>query len=232
VRPAATPAELAVRASSPSDRWFYTSMAALLAAIIVVGFWPTFFGRDPDLAGALPRLLLAHGLFASAWLVLFNVQAWLIGARAPGAHRRVGVAGMALVVGMLAIGALVIAHLELSHGRESFEVLSAHVFANAAPLSAFGLLALAGVWQRKTAARHKRLMLLATVVLTPAALGRWLAGLGLETLNLPVYAALAFANAVYDRWTYGRAHAIALWGALALVTLDLTTSVWLEAVGG
>jgi len=229
---AATPAELAARSSSPSDRWFYSSMAALLAAIIVVGFWPTFFGRDMDLVGALPRLLVAHGVMASAWLVLFNMQTWLIGARARRAHRRLGVAGVVLVALMLTIGALVVANLERSHGRETLQVLSAHVFANAAPLSAFGLLALAGVWQRERAARHKRLMLLATVVLAPAALGRWFAGLGLETLNLPVYAALAFANAVYDRWIYGRAHPIALGGALALVTLDITTSVWLEAVGG
>jgi hypothetical protein len=94
----------------------------------------------------------------------------------------------------------------------------------------FALLVAAGSWQRSRAARHKRLMLLAAVVLSPPAIGRLFGRLGLLELNLVAYAALAFANAVYDWVAYGRPHAVSLLGAATLVAVDAATIAWLAAV--
>jgi hypothetical protein len=137
-----------------------------------------------------------------------------------------------VAIAMVAVGSVVIADLERAHGAEPAAVLAAHVFANAAPLTAFGALALTGVWQRRVPARHKRLLLLATVVLAPAALGRLFARFDVPDLALPVYAALAFANAAYDAVVLRRVHAVALGGAVALIALDVATTWWLSAVGG
>jgi len=93
------------------------------------------------------------------------------------------------------------------------------------------LLVAAGIWQRATAARHKRLMLLAAVVLAPPAIGRLFADLGLTELNFVAYAALAFASAAFDWLAHGRPHAISLLGGAALVVVDAVTTVWLAAVG-
>ena len=59
---------------SRSDRWFFSGMGTLLAAMIFAGFVPTFFARDAGLPplSAAQRL---HGLTGTAWLALFVVQA-------------------------------------------------------------------------------------------------------------------------------------------------------------
>ena len=106
-----------------------------------------------------------------------------------------------------------------------------HLFANGAPLTLFALLVAAGIAQRSRSARHKRLMLLAAVVLAPPAIGRLFDQLGLAELNLAAYAALAFANAGYDWLAHGRPHAISLLGGAVLVATDAVTTVWLAAVG-
>jgi hypothetical protein len=128
-------------------------------------------------------------------------------------------------------GALVTAALERSHGTEPLTWRAPHVFTNGAPLTLFALLVAGGVWQRGRAVRHKRLMLLAAVVLSPPAIGRLFGQLGLAELGLVAYAALAFANAAYDWLAHGRPHAISLLGAAALVAIDAVTTAWLAAAG-
>ena len=62
-------------------------------------------------------------------------------------------------------------------------------------------------------------------------IGRLFGRLELTELNLAAYASFAFANAVYDLAAYRRPHAISLLGAAALVAIDVTTTLWLAAVG-
>jgi hypothetical protein len=128
-------------------------------------------------------------------------------------------------------GIAVTVRLEHSHVGESARVLAAHVWTNAAPLAAFAALIAAGILQRNVPVRHKRLMLLAAVVLLPPATGRLLGPLDLAWLNLPLYVGAAGANAVYDIVTRGRPHAVSVYPALALVAIDVTTTQWLAAVG-
>jgi hypothetical protein len=174
---------------------------------------------------------LLHGIAGTAWLSLFLIQAGLIAASRVSWHRRLGVLGGALSAVFVASGVAVVAGLERGHVGESSGMLAAHLFTNIAPLTAFALLVAAALWQRGAAARHKRLMLLAAIVLTPPAIGRLFASLSLSHLNLLAYASLAFANALYDTWTRGRPHAVSLLGAAALVGIDVTTTLWLRAVG-
>ena len=74
--------------SSPHDRWFYSGMATLLAAVIFAGFVPTFFARgaSADLP-PLPTLALLHGIAGTLWLGLFVLQAWLVTADRREWHR-------------------------------------------------------------------------------------------------------------------------------------------------
>ena len=138
---------------------------------------------------------------------------------------------MAVVSAVFVVsGVLVIAALERSHGAEPPAWRVSHLFANGAPLTLFALLVAAGLSQRARAARHKRLMLLAAVVLSPPAIGRLFGQLGLTELNLVAYAALAFADAAYDRLAHGRAHAVSLLGAATLVGVDAAVTAWLAAV--
>jgi hypothetical protein len=179
----------------------------------------------------LPLAVALHGVAGTAWLMLFAIQSGLIAIRRVAWHRRLGVLGVALAIAFVASGIAVIAGLERAHVGESRATLAAHLFTNVAPLTAFTLFVAAAAWQRGVAAWHKRLMLLAAIVLTPPAIGRLFGYLDLTRLNLLAYASLAFANAVYDTWARGRPHAVSLLGAVVLVAIDVTTTLWLTAVG-
>ena len=221
-----------VEATSPRDRAFYFSMALVLVALAAAGFAPTFYARG-SLSGLppLPLAVALHGVAGTAWVVLFAIQSALIATRRVVWHRRLGVLGAGLAIAFVASGIAVIAGLERAHVGESRGTFAAHLFTNVGPLTAFALFVAAALWQRSVAASHKRLMLMAAIVLTPPAIGRLFGYLDLARLNLLAYAALAFANAVYDTWARGRPHTVSLVGAAALVAIDVTTTLWLAAVG-
>jgi hypothetical protein len=199
---------------------------------VFAGFTPSFYARDWS-SDALPLATAAvlHGIAGTLFVVVFAVQSWLIAAGRESLHRRLGVVGAALAGAFVLSGVAVTVNLERSHVAESARVLAAHVWTNAAPLAAFAVLIAAGIWQRRVGVRHKRLMLLAAVVLLPPATGRLFGPLDLAWLNLPVYVCAAAANSVYDLFTRGRPHASTLLPALALVAIDLVTTAWLAAVG-
>jgi hypothetical protein len=181
--------------------------------------------------GRLPWPALAHGIAGTVWMILFAAQTGLIATRRAAWHRRAGWAIAVVTTAFVASGVVVIAALERSHGAEPLVWRAPHLFTNGAPLTLFALLVMAGIWQRSRAARHKRLMLLAAVVLAPPAIGRSFAELGVTGLNLAAYAALAFANAAYDWLAHGRPHAVSLLGGALLVAIDAATTAWLAAVG-
>jgi hypothetical protein len=217
-------------APAPHDRKFYPAMAAVIGLVVLAGFTPSFYARPGELGPLAPAVLL-HGLAGTLFVLAFVAQSWLVAAGREPWHRRLGSGGAVLAAAFALTGAAVTVRLEQSHAFDSARVLAAHVWTNAAPLAAFAVLVAAGIWQRRVPARHKRLMLLAAVVLLPPASARLLGPLELAWLNLPLYACAAFANAVYDVVTRGRPHPLSVWPAAALVAIDVTTTRWLAAVG-
>ena len=214
-----------------TDHTFYNVMAVVLALLIVAGFAPTFYARG--LLFDLPPLsatVHAHGTVFTVWVVLSVVQPVLIAVHRPRWHRWLGYGLAAAATAMVALGGAAIAGLERTHAGEPGRVLAVHLFTNVAPLLEFGGFVAAGVWFRGTAAVHKRCMLLATVVLLPAATGRLFGYLDIASWNSPVYAAFAFANALYDWRTRGRPHPVALWGAALMVAVDLAATGLLDLV--
>jgi hypothetical protein len=205
-------------------------MATVLALLVLAGFWPSFYAR-PQTASPLAAAVLLHGVAGTLFVLTFAAQSWLVALRREAWHRKLGPAGAGLAALFVASGVVVTVDLERGHVGESTSVLAAHVWTNAAPLAAFAALAAAGIWQRRVPARHKRLMLLAAVVLLPPATGRLFGPLDLAWLNLPLYACAAFANAVYDVVTRGRPQPLSVLPAAALVAIDVTTTRWLAAVG-
>jgi hypothetical protein len=216
----------------PQDRKFYPVMATVIAVLVLAGFTPSFYARGWS-GEALPLAtpIVLHGIAGTLFVAVFAAQSWLIAAGREPLHRKLGVAAAVLAVLFVLSGIRVTVNLEQSHGGESARVLAAHVWTNAAPLAAFAVLVTAGIWQRRVGARHKRLLLLAAIVLLPPATGRLLGPLELAWLNLPVYVCAAAANPVYDLLTRGRPHAWSLLPALALVAIDGVTTAWLAAVG-
>lgn len=219
------------KSSAPEHR-FFVGVAGAIALLIFAGFTPSFFARG--MLGELPPLqplVFAHGLLGTAWVSLFVVQAWLAAARRVDWHRRLGCVAVAVAAAFVVTGGFVVRALERGHSFDTGEVLAAHLFTNVAPLAAFAVLVVCGVWQRRVPARHKRLTLLAAVVLLPPGIGRLFAQMGIAGLNLPVYASFAFASVVYDLVSRRRPDATAVAAAAALVAIDWVTTSWLAAVG-
>jgi hypothetical protein len=97
-------------------------------------------------------------------------------------------------------------------------------------LATFGFLATAGYWFRRRADIHKRLMLLAIASLMPAPLAHLIGhSQMLRSMPPPIILVLLtfflFASAVHDRISLGRAHPVALWGAVILLAWQASLKV-------
>lgn len=152
---------------------FYTNMAAVFAAIALLGFAPTYW--VPLFRGTLDvaPVVHLHAFFFYAWTALFFVQTRLIATGRIIRHREFGVAAVALATGMCFVGLAAAIHgfkrLEAAgHGDDAraftiIPVTSVLLFA--------GLLT-AALLHVKYPATHKRLLLVATVTILQAAVGR------------------------------------------------------------
>ena len=81
----------------------------------------------------------------------------------------------------------------------------------------FGVFAGAGLACRKRPDAHKRFMMLATIAMLPAAIGRamgWLFGDATPALFFGAIGFFVLAIVIYDRRTRGRVHPVTLWGRI------------------
>jgi hypothetical protein len=201
-------------------------MAGAVVATVFLGFAPTFYLRstfNPD--RPLSILLHIHGVFLSAWIVLFFVQAILIVSGSPALHRRLGwaMSGLAACIVVL-MGAAIVD--QLRRVPPPFPAAFALAFGLFDIIVFATLVGWAIQWRRRPD-WHKRLMLSATILLLGAAVVRIVAFNGIHEpryFELAEYAS-AFAFFLpcfaYDLATRGKLHPANLAG-LALILMDLT----------
>ncbi len=226
---------MALRASAHGQFYFY---AVLGAAIIVFAgfaqryFLKGFFGTPP-----LYPLLHLHGLVMTSWFVLFATQTWLVEAHRVGLHRRLGIFGALLAATILIVGAAVVT-INAREGRvPPAAPVPVVVILSYANLMAFGVLVRAAICFRRRSEFHKRLMLLATLNLLPAAVSRiplhFIESGGLLTVfGLPDL--FIVGCVAYDTLRHRRLHPAFAWGALwsvgwLFVAIKLGgTSAWIR----
>lgn len=144
------------------------SFVGLLAAII--GFGKTFFLPVANGTFNAPFVIHLHGALAFAWVILFVFQPALIRSENYRLHQYLGVLGLLIAAGisvtMIPAGIFVVDR-DLNQGLGEFAYSSLLGVVTSGIL--FLTLVLAGIVNRKRPQTHKRLMLLATiVVLWPA----------------------------------------------------------------
>jgi hypothetical protein len=181
---------------------FFIAWASVLLAITFVGFAPSFFlkawfqdpgqvvhvaaaTRDVGLAEvgapALPVHAIVHGLFGTAWIVLFFVQTLLIARGRATLHRKLGMLGAFVGAGVALSGitALCLAFprmMRLTRPEDPAAFVAEHLPSLAGDLGsflAFAAIVAAAIHLRYKAETHKRLMLVATLILIPPALARF-----------------------------------------------------------
>ena len=131
-------------------------------------------------------------------------------------HCTLGVLGVALMVAMVITGFMVV----LGKPRPNIAT-RAFIFTPLLGLMLFPLFVGAALHFRRNAAAHKRLMLLATILLITAGTRRVLHLLGAEAgpyvAEVVTYALLLLPLAVYDLVRFHRLHAVTAWGGAILL---------------
>ena len=158
------------------DDQFFVAIAIFILGTVFLGFARTFY-----LAGIyhthVPNLLIAvHGTVFTAWIVLLVVQTGLVAGRRIALHRTLGLFGAVLAASLWSFSVWRCGRTPLARGfaPPGFP-FGPRVF-YATPVFAmitFATLIGAGLWMRSNGPAHKRLVLLATLTLLPAAIGRW-----------------------------------------------------------
>ena len=214
------------------DKRFYLGMAVLMAAVIFLGFAPSYYLKGVIQAPTPPLtpLTLTHGAIYTAWVALFVTQAALIGVGKPRLHRQLGVLGAMLFGGMLVLGlSTAITAGKMGHSPPGMPPALPFM-----ALPVIGLLIPAGVITAALLLRnrrdwHMRLMLSGMLMLTPPATGRLAVGLGIAPLGfqfaMVTVEVLLAAAIAYDLWTRKRFHPAYGW-AVAAVAVEHATVAW------
>lgn len=149
---------------------FFLIMSIVSLTVAIIGFAKTFFIPLSTGTFKAPMAVHIHGTFAFSWIILFVIQTSLIHFKNYKIHAFLGILGLIIAAGititMIPAGIFVV-HRELSQGFGKTAYSGLLGLATSGIL--FFTLVLAGVLNRHKPSYHKRLMLLATiVVLWPA----------------------------------------------------------------
>ena len=235
-------------ATTARDRLFFSRMAYACAAVGVIGFAPTFW--IPLLTGSLtlPPILYVHATVFYSWLVLFVVQSRLVATRQLSRHRTLGVAGVALATAMCFVGILAaVSSMRTAQAGGFGPQARAFSVVPLMGIAFFAILFAIALLKVSRPDVHKRLLLVATVSLLNAAVGRlFILALGLPSPTAsieppPVFVSilpglladgLLIPALLYDRRQLGHVHRVYWVAGAALIASQLlrvpfaSTEVW------
>jgi len=201
----------------------------------LIGFLAVFIGFGKTLPPAIrdtstPTILYVHGAFAFGWLCLFFTQASLIRYNNFRLHKTLGILGILIAIGtaltMMPAGVYQVNNdLKAGVGEASYS----NMVGVTTTATMFLAMVIAGIVTRKKPQIHKRLMLLATILLLWVAWFRfrhyfpsiprgdiWF---GLVLPNM-----LIVASWIWDRKANGRIHPVLGWlGAFIIIEQTFET---------
>ena len=202
---------------TPASRKFYLAMSLWMVVLVVVGFWPTYFG--PLLTGTLELkpIIEIHAVVFLGWIVLLIAQTSLALSRRLDWHRKLGwlVAGYA---GLMAVVIVVALAQRFSTLMAAGEVREAH---RSLVISLVDLLLFTGflgaaIAYRKKPQIHKRLIIVATVVLMGPAVVRMTFLTSIPQI-IAIMVSPILLGMVFDFATRRRVSAVYMIGLIAFV---------------
>jgi hypothetical protein len=211
------------------DRWIYVAMAALFLLTAVVGFGPNSAAILTHELPSPPLLVHVHAALMTTWLGLLFAQTTLVAMGRRDLHRALGVFSFVLapclLVGMFAV---MIWRQRALADFGQFGPAANILLAQGRSIIYFALFFVWAMLARKRDLEtHKRMLLLATVVLLPAGIGRmtWLPTTAPASYDaLHGYMLLLLAPAVaYDVARLGRPHRAYVSGLLLLLPWMIAT---------
>jgi hypothetical protein len=215
---------------------FYVALTAFMVGVVLVGFWPTYFGRLLRGDIARPLVVQIHGLVFVGWMALLVAQVVLAWRGRVQMHRRVGQWGIAYGALVLVMGVTVGIAAPVMHfhaGEWTQDRAAGFLLITFGDMVLFGSLFGAAVAYRRRPEIHKRLMVGATVALLFAAVGRISALDQAIPALLAIWLSPVLIGMAYDWKTRGRPHPAyvvsALWLLVGALRVTLVESeVWLR----
>ena len=153
------------------ERFFFV-MGLILLGLVVAGFGLSTFSR-PGLIESMSWVLHVHGAVFLSWFLLFCTQAWLVGSRNVALHMRLGQSSVVLAIAMVLLAYLV---MRSAYVNPEFTIAG---MSNAGSLMFpftdivnFSIVYILALAHRGNPTAHKRLMLLAGIlIIDPAVAG-------------------------------------------------------------
>ncbi len=204
------------------DHVFFSVVVALMVATVIVGFGPTYYYAGVFRAPLPPPIIHVHGALFSCWMLLLVTQTLLISARRVDVHRKLGIAGMCVACAMVVVGvgaatnSLMRPPVVPGRDIQAFYLIPLTDILNFSVLMAFAYR------ERRDAAAHKRLILIATNALMLAAVARW----PIALLHRQVWRASIASDifllmlVLYDLWSLRKLHRATLWGGAFFLVIQ------------
>lgn len=226
----------AVKAGLPGRRYdhlFFSSMAVLLAGAVFAGFAKTYYLAGVLLAPLPSVIIHLHGAAFSVWIALLVMQTALVSAGRVDIHRRLGVVAFFWACLMIILGLLAatdaLARGAGPPGRDPKAFFAIPI----GDMLIFATLILFSYRNRLNPTVHKRLLMIATVGVSVAAINRW-PFLVRHHNGAPYSYILLLMIAAYDLWSTHRIYPSTIWGSAFLITIQQIsgpfgrTTAWLH----
>jgi len=214
-----TAAPLKAGEQTRKDRRFFVVMAIASTLVVFLGFGRTYYLKNYFGTPQLTTLLHLHAAVFTLWMPFFIGQTILIASNRPQVHRRLGYAGAALAIAMVAPGTAVAFKARLlGHGAPSPDAL---FLVSLGDIFTFAVFVGGGFLFRRNREAHQRLMMLAVVAgLLSAAIQRIPDFRDHPGAMLFLGLTFILAGPIYDLLTRRRIHTAYIWGcSFAILTL-------------
>jgi len=214
-----------IKKKKPSSFYFYLGLIGISA--VLIGFFTTYI--TPNLNGTFkaPLIVHIHGCFAFGWIILFTIQSITIRYRNISLHKKLGylslLFALGIIVTLLPVGMFQVRR-DFNNGMGQ-TAISQIVGIVTTGLMFLSLVTL-GFLNRRKPKIHKRLMLLATIVILWPAWFRirhyfpsiprpdiWFGVVLADTLILVAWVA--------DLVNYRKIHPALLYGGLFIITENI-----------
>jgi len=211
-----------------SERFFFFSITLLISAAVFYGFVSEYVRFRAEYFPFPSLLVYIHAALLFAWMLLLLAQALLVSARRVAWHRRLGILGFLLLCAIPIISALTVT-AAVAHNRfpPGFDGPWVFYYDALASLLAFAGLVYFALRYRNAPLTHKRLILLATLVIGEAGVTRWPVHWIHEISHGVTMVTYFFLLLIvlYDFFSRRKIHPATLWGGLFLIWYEETQSL-------
>jgi len=202
-----------------TDDYFFAGMSLLILTAVFLGFARSYYLAGTVHAHLPSAIIHVHAIIFSSWILLLITQIALVSAGMVGWHKKLGIGGAVLACLMVIFGTLAAVDSARRHFVPPGGVNSPTIFAiQMTELSVFAFLVTWGIRVCRDGAAHKRLLIIATILLLGPAVSRWPFAFILQFPPSTGLVMDAFLLAVitYDLVTLRKVHRATVWASLTV----------------